>query len=226
MGHSKCRSLWRSPALDPRRRSGIVRYAASRDVVHSERLTKTTWSKGVYYLGAPGTEIAGSELDWERKDEFWASCIRRTERMLDGTVTHIIGEDADAGEEMTPFRPPIELDCILDQTWYASLDIRNAYLSTFDREPVGEVLLNKAKESNAEILVVIKHHKSWVQKIFSGSVSEYVIDKSEIIYYTVVETNVRSRQIRVHRASLRVPSPLRRTLVRPHLSHPSSPVPL
>jgi hypothetical protein len=181
MGHSKCRSLWRSPALDPRRRSGIVRYAASRDVVHSERLTNTTWSnQGVYYLGAPGTEIAGSELDWERKDEFWASCIRRTERMLDGTVTHIIGEDADAGEEMTPFRPPIELDCILDQTWYASLDIRNAYLSTFDREPVGEVLLNKAKESNAEILVVIKHHKSWVQKIFSGSVSEYVIDKSEI----------------------------------------------
>ena len=81
---------------------------------------------------------------------------------------------------MTPFRPPIELDCILDQTWYASLDIRNAYLSTFDREPVGEVLLNKAKESNAEILVVIKHHKSWVQKIFSGSVSECVIDKSEI----------------------------------------------
>ena len=154
------------------------RYAASRDVVHSERLT--TNLQGVYYLGAPGTEIAGSELDWERKDEFWASCIRRTERMLDGTVTHIIGEDADAGEEMTPFRPPIELDCILDQTWYASLDIRNAYLSTFDREPVGEVLLNKAKESNAEILVVIKHHKSWVQKIFSGSVSEYVIDKSEI----------------------------------------------
>ena len=84
--------------------------------------------------------------------------------MLDGTVTHIIGEDADAGEEMTPFRPPIELDCILDQTW----------------EPVGEVLLNKAKECKAEILVVIKHHKSWVQKIFSGSVSEYVIDKSEV----------------------------------------------
>jgi len=103
-------------------------------------------------------------MDWERKDEFWASCIRRTERMLDGTVTHIIGEDANAGEEMTPFRPPIELDCILDQTW----------------EPVGEVLLKKAKECEAEILVVIKHHKSFVEKMFSGSVSEYVIDKSEL----------------------------------------------
>ena len=37
------------------------------------------------------------------------------------------GEIADAGEEMTPFPQPIELDAVLDTTW----------------EPVAEVVLRK-----------------------------------------------------------------------------------
>lgn len=117
---------------------------------------------GLYYLGAPGTELtqANSEY-WERRNEFWDAAIKRTERMLDGTMTHIIDEDAGTAP-MTPFRPPIELDCIIDQTW----------------EPVGQVLVEKAQECNAEIVIVVKHHKNWIEKVLTGSVSEYVIENA------------------------------------------------
>ena len=92
--------------------------------------------------GPPGTEFV-MDVDWERRDQFWESVVRRTERLLDGTITNIIGEDASESNENF-IRPPIELDAILDQTW----------------APVGEVLLKKANECGAEMIVVIKHRKT------------------------------------------------------------------
>ena len=69
----------------------------------------------------------------------------------------------DIDEDMTPFRPPIELDCILDLSW----------------DPIGHILIEKATKVNAACLIVVKHHKSWAQKLLTGSVSEFVINNAD-----------------------------------------------
>ena len=124
--------------------------------------------------GPPGTEFV-MDVDWERRDQFWESVVRRTERLLDGTITNIIGKDASESNENF-IRPPIELDAILDQTW----------------TPVGEVLLKKANECGAEMIVVIKHHKTWLERTLTGSVSEFVIDQAKqavVVYHAEMPTS-------------------------------------
>ena len=124
--------------------------------------------------GPPGTEFV-MDVDWERRDQFWESVVRRTERLLDGTITNIIGKDASESNENF-IRPPIELDAILDQKW----------------APVGEVLLKKANECGAEMIVVIKHHKTWLERTLTGSVSEFVIDQAKqavVVYHAEMPTS-------------------------------------
>ena len=58
------------------------------------------------------------------------------------------GEIADAGEEMTPFPQPIELDAVLDTTW----------------EPVAEVVLRKVGGSHRRRRVTIARLLTKVKK--------------------------------------------------------------
>lgn len=130
----------------------------SGDLVHLVHIAVPD-SAGAYLSIAtpPGTEF-NLGLDYEARDEFWKSAVKKTEEMLNDfceAVTH----DESGGGDMTPFTPPIELDCILDLTW----------------EPCGEILLQKAKASGAAFICVTQHHKSWLEKFLYGSVSNYII---------------------------------------------------
>ena len=56
---------------------------------------------------------------------------------------------------------------------------------------MGEVLLKKANECGAEMIVVIKHHKTWLERTLTGSVSEFVIDQAKqavVVYHAEMPT--------------------------------------
>lgn len=74
------------------------------------------------------------------------------------------GEIADAGDEMTPFPQPIELDAVLDTTW----------------EPVAEIVKRKAEDCGATMLVVCHHSKKWYEDFLVGSITKYLIDRSDL----------------------------------------------
>ena len=65
---------------------------------------------------------------------------------------------------MTRFPQPVELDALLDTTF----------------EPVAEVVLKRAKDLEAEMLVVAHHSRNWWEKALVGSVAQYLIDRSDV----------------------------------------------
>lgn len=126
-----------------------------------------------YYSGPPDPravtdpEMVDLALNPEAQDAYWAAAVLRTEDMLDTIykrlkATH--GEMADAGQEMTSFPQPIELDAVLDTTW----------------EPVAEVVLRKAMDHDVEMVVVSHHSKNWWEEALAGSVTKYLIDRSKL----------------------------------------------
>ena len=66
----------------------------SGDLLHSIHVATPETLNLFSISGPPGTEFV-MDVDWERRDQFWESVVRRTERLLDGTITNIIGKDAD-----------------------------------------------------------------------------------------------------------------------------------
>ena len=58
----------------------------------------------------------------------------------------------------------MELDAVLDTTF----------------EPVAYVVLHKAKDLEAEMLVVAHHSRNWLEKALVGSVAQYLIDRSDV----------------------------------------------
>jgi nucleotide-binding universal stress UspA family protein len=65
---------------------------------------------------------------------------------------------------MTRFPQPVELDAVLDTTF----------------EPVADMVLHKAKDLEAEMLVVAHHSRNWWEKALVGSVAQYLIDRSDV----------------------------------------------
>ena len=137
----------------------IKNLVRSGDLVHLVHIAVPE-SAGSYLALAtpPGTEF-NLDLDYEARDEFWKSAVKKTEEMLNEFCESVTHDETGSGANMTPFTPPIELDAILDLTW----------------EPVGELLLQKAKAMGAEFICVTQHHKSWLEKFLYGSVSNYII---------------------------------------------------
>ena len=72
------------------------------------------------------------------------------------------GDMADAGDEMTPFPQPIELDCVFDTTWL----------------PVAEEVKNIAERRGVKLLIVAHHPKKIWEQWLAGSVSKYLIDEA------------------------------------------------
>lgn len=70
----------------------------------------------------------------------------------------------DPGKEMTPFPQPIELDAVLDTTW----------------EPIAEVIQKKAMDHEVEMLVVAHHSRNWWEDVLVGSITKYLIDRSNL----------------------------------------------
>ena len=65
---------------------------------------------------------------------------------------------------MTPFPQPIELDAVLDTPW----------------EPVAEIVKRKAEDCGATMLVVCHHSKKWYEDFLVGSITKYLIDRSDL----------------------------------------------
>jgi len=138
----------------------IRNFVKSGDLLHLVHIAVPD-SVGIY-LTPPGTEF-NLDIDYEARDEFWRNAVKKTELFLDSFCDHVTHDMETCGGEMTPFTPPIELDAILDLTW----------------EPVGELLLKKAKAIGVEFVCVTQHHKSWLEKILYGSVSSVLIGNNE-----------------------------------------------
>jgi len=118
-------------------------------------------SLNFFYTGAPGTETTQWQSQYE---DFVKSCVERTEKLLEKTISDVMPKATDVDEDMTPFRPPIELDCILDLSW----------------DPIGHILIEKATKLDAACLILVRHKKRWAQKLLTGSVSDFVINEADM----------------------------------------------
>jgi nucleotide-binding universal stress UspA family protein len=141
----------------------IKNLVRSGDLLHLIHVAVPESFSTLYYTGPPGSEI--TRANWEMQEKMMEKCVEKTELMLEKTISDIMPDDANGGEDMTPFRPPIELDCILDFSW----------------DPIGSTLLRKTKAVNAACLIVVKHSKNWAQKLLSGSVSDWLINNADDI---------------------------------------------